>query len=91
MKDLPEEYKDTPDIGFGVHVHPRFYDGVLHGFAYVHPRPDSGEWCEGWVPLRAGDESWDLISYDPLELSPSLLCRSCGHHGWIRNGNWVPA
>jgi hypothetical protein len=34
---------------------------------------------------------WSVESWDPLTLSPSLACRSCSHHGFIRNGRWVPA
>lgn len=33
---------------------------------------------------------WTVNSLDPLDLSPSLLCGCCGHHGWIRGGRWVP-
>jgi hypothetical protein len=32
-----------------------------------------------------------MVSRDPLTLSPSLLCRQCGLHGWIRNGRWEAA
>lgn len=31
---------------------------------------------------------WQVESWDPLTLSPSLLCRICGNHGFIRNGRW---
>lgn len=34
---------------------------------------------------------WQVESWDPLTISPSLKCRDCGHHGWIRSGEWVPA
>jgi len=53
-----------------------------------------------WVPLDvpAADEvttgrapRWQLVQEDPLTLSPSILCRVCGHHGFIQNGLWVPA
>lgn len=40
--------------------------------------------------IFADGETWQLISRDPLTLSPSFLCH-CGHHGWIREGRWVPA
>lgn len=32
-----------------------------------------------------------LISRDPLHVEPSILCRSCGDHGFIREGKWVSA
>lgn len=34
---------------------------------------------------------WQVESWEPLTLSPSLLCRTCGLHGFIRAGRWVPA
>jgi hypothetical protein len=35
--------------------------------------------------------TWDVVSWFPLELSPSLLCRGCDEHGWVRGGRWVDA
>ena len=34
---------------------------------------------------------WTVESLDPLTISPSVLCRSCGLHGFIRDGRWIPA
>jgi hypothetical protein len=34
---------------------------------------------------------WTVESWDPLTLSPSLLCKLCGDHGFIREGRWVGA
>lgn len=50
-------------------------------------------WCAGFVAFKNydSDHGWDVLSEDPLSLSPSLLCRLCGSHGWIRNGTWVQA
>lgn len=33
---------------------------------------------------------WQVESWDPLTLSPSILC-DCGNHGFIRNGRWEVA
>jgi hypothetical protein len=33
---------------------------------------------------------WQVESWDPLTLSPSLLCK-CGDHGFIKQGRWVAA
>lgn len=41
--------------------------------------------------LEPNRPRWQVASEEPLTLHPSLLCRSCGHHGWIRDGRWVPA
>lgn len=36
---------------------------------------------------------WTVHSFEPLTVSPSLLCRAenCGDHGFIRDGRWVRA
>lgn len=85
------------DIGHGVQVQERRMDGVLAGVAYNHACPDGTE-CPGgkgsWIPVKsdASDlDGWDLVSEKPLTLSPSVLCRVCSHHGFIRDGMWVPA
>lgn len=38
---------------------------------------------------NAGRPKWAVESWEPLTISPSILCRACGHHGWIREGRWV--
>jgi hypothetical protein len=45
------------------------------------------------VPVSAegAGRDWKLESLEPLTISPSLLCMSCQHHGWIREGRWIPA
>ena len=35
--------------------------------------------------------AWQVESWEPLTLSPSILCRETGDHGFIRGGQWVPA
>lgn len=65
-----------------------------------HRHPKTNKWCGGFVPfnvetafLTAHSDKWEVESYDPLTLSPSIVCTmpNCGHHGFIRNGRWVPA
>jgi hypothetical protein len=46
-------------------------------------------WCVGGITF--GGTGWTLESKEPLTVSPSLLCRSCGSHGFIRDGKWVQA
>lgn len=75
------------------------------GGVFWHRRTDSPSgWCCGsffWRRpaqsvigdhglIQATGDTWQLISRDPLTLSPSFLCH-CGHHGWLREGKWVPA
>jgi len=34
---------------------------------------------------------WQVVSYDPLTLVPSVACPRCGAHGFIIDGTWRPA
>jgi len=34
---------------------------------------------------------WQVKSWEPLTLHPSLQCGSCPDHGFIREGKWVRA
>lgn len=60
--------------------------------------PISSGYCEGAITLdgpvqrevRPAGALWQVESWEPLTLSPSLLC-ACGDHGFIRAGRWVPA
>lgn len=68
-------------------------DGVVEqqGVWEAHRTP-SGDVCVGWAQwIGPGDRNWRLISLDPLHIEPSLLCRTCGNHGYIHDGKWVPA
>jgi hypothetical protein len=62
----------------------------------THKLPDGSE-CSGAitfdVPVAREHFTgpfWTVESWEPLTLSPSLLC-ACGDHGFIRGGRWVPA
>jgi hypothetical protein len=85
-------HSEWVDIGHGVSIELRYADDVLGGVAYRHPASD-GMQCEGYANIagRPFHEGWNVVSLDPLTLSPSLLCTACGHHGHIVDGKWVPA
>lgn len=63
-----------------------------------HKNPKTGKWCAGYVAFERPEAAWyvpssphwDVISEEPLTLSPSLLCTTCQHHGFIREGRWEP-
>lgn len=82
-RDLNPQYADIPDV--------ERYSGI-----HIHPRPDGNGYCVGSVTFRSesslklepGRPMWNVECWEPLTLSPSLLCRSCGSHGFIRNGKW---
>lgn len=89
---------DGIDLGHGVRyvfVSWRRYERA--GILEEHTAPD-GKRCGGSVLFDLpgiaeafpDHELWMVTSYDPLSLTPSLQC-SCGHHGWITDGQWVPA
>lgn len=72
--------------------------GKAFGIVEHHPAPggQEGAYCGGYVAWRVpADEGaiprHKLITEDPLHIEPSLLCRTCGHHGWIRDGRWLDA
>lgn len=90
----------TPrDIGHGVTIQfTTWGDHDPCGLLEEHRTP-AGQECGGGVlfDLPGVREAfpnhpvWTLVSLDPLTLSPSLLCTACGHHGFIREGRWVPS
>lgn len=50
--------------------------------------------CRGSIPFEGYPNRttfWQLVQEDPLTLTPSVLQRPCGFHGWITDGRWVPA
>lgn len=69
--------------------------GPRVGLIESHRSPDGRE-CGGSVTFDVPEAEglrgprWTVHSMDPLHIEPSVLC-SCGHHGWIRGGAWVPA
>jgi hypothetical protein len=88
-RELNPKYADLPDI-------PRW------GLVYEHPAPTETGVCRGGVKFDLpevqavlalggfqGRAVWQVESWDPLTLAPSLLCSACGHHGFIRDGRWV--
>lgn len=67
------------------------------GATIIHTNPRTGDECRGFIHFDCAEAAgfpgpfWKVESWEPLTLSPSLLCRVCGDHGFIRNGQWVRA
>jgi hypothetical protein len=70
--------------------------GPRIGFTESH-RASDGRECGGSVTFDVPEAEglpcprWTVESWEPLTISPSVLCRTCGHHGFVRDGRWVPA
>lgn len=62
------------------------------GALFVHrDKRTPDEWCIGGFQWRGKTgPNWTLVSLDPLTVTPSIHCLSCGDHGFIRGGKWVP-
>lgn len=84
------------DLGHGVEVCEFRYDpeGQLH-IAYRHDcvNGDKPHRAFSAVPVSESGSArdWKLEQREPLTISPSLLCCTCQHHGFIRGGKWIPA
>lgn len=90
------------DLGHD-HSYSRVVDADLNwvGINQWHLDPATGDECVGgFVPFNTPEAlavtvstspHWEVRSLDPLHLEPSLLCRVCGDHGFIRDGRWEPA
>lgn len=84
-RDLNPQYEGIPDV--------ERYAAVVE-----HPTP-SGEPCASGVTfdseiarrIEPGKAMWIVESWQPITLSPSLLCLRCGDHGFVRDGRWVVA
>lgn len=76
------------------------------GALIEHPTPESPSVpcaCGGFVhfdvpgvaEVFSGRPRWTVVSWEPLTLTPSILCvvekGGCGDHGYITDGKWVPA
>lgn len=80
-------------------LNPEAKDDDRFGAIIAHFRADNGEECCGAImfdghvqrTVRPEGPFWKVESLDPLTLSPSILCRQCGDHGFIRQGKWVGA
>lgn len=81
-RDLNPQYDGLPDVE-------RYAAEVAHNTPNGIP-------CMGFITFdgevarRVSPDipTWTVESWEPLTLSPSLLC-SCGDHGFIREGRWA--
>lgn len=105
LTELEPGVTEWMDIGGGHQIKFAEYGGDSHsGMRDRHLRPDNGLPCEGFITFTGSPwaqeftkdgvcsiQTWEVQSFEPLTISPSLLCRACGDHGFIREGKWVKA
>lgn len=94
---------ESEDIGHGVRIryfsakHPVTDEQVRCGI-FVQHLHDDGELCIGSVFLDTPgadrftrEPKWRVAQAEPLTISPSVHVTTCGLHGFIQGGKWVPA
>lgn len=76
------------------------YDGQKRVGAEVHHKREDGQACVEWVPFegrawansfKGAIATWRVEQDEPITISPSIACRVCGDHGFIKNGRWEKA
>lgn len=95
FEGLIEHCKDTGgDLGHEHYLRLYTTNGSVTGATLIHrpgPNGTPGEiWCMSRVEFKPGNPNgWAVESFEPMTLSPSIQC-SCGDHGYIRGGLWLP-
>lgn len=85
-RDLNPQYDGIPDIPkCGAQIRHAAPDGVECTSAIHFDIP------EVRAVFTEDAHRWAVESWEPLTVSPSLLCMRCGDHGFIRRGKWEPA
>jgi hypothetical protein len=90
------------DIGDNHSIHFTEYKGDKHAGMNVKHLTPEGKECNGFISFTGGawakefeghptHQSWEAQSFEPLTMTPSILCRVCGDHGFITNDKWVKA
>lgn len=93
--------KDEIDLGDGHRIVFSEYEGEKRvGANVLHPPVEGKCSGDGWIAIEGRSwarkfttpiATWKVEQEEPLTLSPSILCRACGDHGFIREGRWVRA
>ena len=86
-RDLNPQYAHLSDVDrLGAVVRHKTPDGGDCMSGIYFDTPETKRVIAEAFPDRS---TWTVESWDPLTISPSLLCRACGDHGFIREGKWV--
>lgn len=80
-RELNPQYEGIPDVSkAGLIINHLTSEGRQCSGAVLF----EGEIQQKLFPER---DKWKVENWNPLTLSPSILC-SCGDHGYIREGRW---
>lgn len=84
------------DLGDGHAMEYREFKGETAAIDLYHPGCKSPNFISftgrSWAREFNGRiTTWEVENDEPLTLSPSIECRACGDHGFIKNGKWVRA
>ncbi len=84
-RELNPRVKDAPDV--------ERYAALVEHLTPAGKLCASAATFAGEVQRRIepNKPTWTVESWEPLTLSPSLLCTACGDHGFVRGGRWVAA
>jgi hypothetical protein len=94
--------RDEIDLGDGHRIVFSGYKGEKRvGGNVLHPPVEGKCGGQGWLTFEGRSwarefapgaiATWKVESEEPFTISPSILCRACGDHGFIRDGKWVRA
>jgi hypothetical protein len=99
---MAESARDEIDLGDGHRIVFSEYEGEKRvGANVLHPPVEGKCGGDGWIAFEGRSwarkfapgaiATWKVESEVPFTISPSILCRACGDHGFIRDGKWVRA
>lgn len=99
---MDDSQRDEIDLGDGHRIVFSGYQGEKRvGANVVHPPVEGKCSGDGWIAFENTSWSrqftthpiatWKVEQAEPFTISPSILCRACGDHGFIRDGKWVRA
>lgn len=91
---VPEGWDIEVDVGDDKRMlHYPGSERMIEGWRFVHrclTGQEGGHRRECTTASRLHPDH-QIVSAEPLTITPSILCRGCGTHGWVRDGRWVSA
>lgn len=93
--------QDEIDLGDDHRIVFTEYEGEKRvGANLIHPRVEGKCSGQSWIVFEGRTwantfdgkiNTWKVEKEEPITISPSILCRACNDHGFIREGKWVRA